>query len=78
VFGSLYPGLGSVAEMSGDDIIDKLNSSCADFLVAWGPEGTPWLARNHHRLQVPIRAHLGAVVNFEAGTLQRAPFVCAS
>src|SRR5260370_6547061 len=32
--GSIYPGFGTVGEMSRDDIIDTINSSHADFLVA--------------------------------------------
>ena len=32
-----------------------------------------WLRQNQHRIQIPIRAHLGATINFQAGTLKRAP-----
>jgi N-acetylglucosaminyldiphosphoundecaprenol N-acetyl-beta-D-mannosaminyltransferase len=32
-----------------------------------------WLVRNAGKLRIPIRAHLGAWVNFEAGALKRAP-----
>src|SRR5262249_51052243 len=73
--GSLYPGFGSVEEMSRADIIHNVNSSNADFLaVSLGAKkGQLWLLRNHHRLLIPVRAHLGAAVNFEAGTLRRAP-----
>jgi len=73
--GAHYPGFGSVDEMSQRDIIDKINSSEADLLVAslGAQKGQLWLQRNHHRLQVPVRTHLGALVNFEAGTLKRAP-----
>ena len=73
--GSYYPGFGSVEEMSRDDIIRTVNSSNADFLVValGGKKGQAWLQRNQHRLQIPVRAHLGAVVNFQAGTLRRAP-----
>lgn len=73
--GSLNPGFGSVEEMSRYDIIHKANSSNADFLVAslGAKKGQSWLLRNHHRLMIPVRAHLGAAINFEAGTLGRAP-----
>jgi N-acetylglucosaminyldiphosphoundecaprenol N-acetyl-beta-D-mannosaminyltransferase len=73
--GSLYPGFGSVEEMSRADIIHNVNSSSADFLaVSLGAKkGQLWLLRNHHRLLIPVRAHLGAAINFEAGTLRRAP-----
>jgi len=29
--------------------------------------------RNHHRLRIPVRAHLGAAINFQAGSVKRAP-----
>jgi N-acetylglucosaminyldiphosphoundecaprenol N-acetyl-beta-D-mannosaminyltransferase len=73
--GWVCPGFGSVDELSEDYIIDKINSSNADFLVAalGAKKGQLWLQRNHRRLQVPIRAHLGATINFQAGTVRRAP-----
>jgi N-acetylglucosaminyldiphosphoundecaprenol N-acetyl-beta-D-mannosaminyltransferase len=73
--GSLNPGFCSVEDMSRADIIDSINSSGADFLVAslGAKKGQLWLQRNFHRLLIPIRAHLGASLNFQAGTLRRAP-----
>ena len=73
--GWLYPGFCSAEEMSRDDIIDNINSSGADFLVAslGAQKGQLWLQRNHHRLLIPVRAHLGASLNFQAGTVRRAP-----
>jgi len=73
--GCLCPGFGSVEEMSGNDVIHNVNSSNADFLSAslGAKKGQLWLLRNHHRLLIPVRAHLGAALNFEAGTLKRAP-----
>jgi N-acetylglucosaminyldiphosphoundecaprenol N-acetyl-beta-D-mannosaminyltransferase len=75
--GSLCPGFCSVEEMSRDDIIDNINSSGADFLVAslGAQKGQLWLQRNHHRLLIPVRAHLGASLNFQAGTVRRAPSI---
>jgi N-acetylglucosaminyldiphosphoundecaprenol N-acetyl-beta-D-mannosaminyltransferase len=75
--GWLYPGFCSAEEMSRDDIIDKINSSGADFLVAslGAQKGQLWLQRNHHRLLIPLRAHLGASLNFQAGTVRRAPAI---
>jgi N-acetylglucosaminyldiphosphoundecaprenol N-acetyl-beta-D-mannosaminyltransferase len=72
--GSLYPGFGSIEEMSQQDTIDHVNSSDADFLVTslGAKKGQLWLQRNHHRLLIPVRAHLGASINFQAGTLKRA------
>jgi N-acetylglucosaminyldiphosphoundecaprenol N-acetyl-beta-D-mannosaminyltransferase len=73
--GSINPGFGSVDEMSRTEIIDQINASGANFLIiALGAQkGHHWLLRNHDRLRVPIRTHLGAVLNFEAGTVKRAP-----
>lgn len=69
------PGFGSVEEMSSDAIIDKINASGADFLVvALGArKGQAWIERNRARIAVPVISHLGAVVNFTAGTVSRAP-----
>ena len=77
VVGWLYPGFCSAEEMSRNDIIDRINSSGADFLVvALGSQkGNLWLQRNHHRLRIPVRAHFGAALNFQAGTVRRAPRV---
>ena len=73
--GSCYPGFGSVEDMSTDAIIDLINSSNADFLaVALGSKkGQAWLLKNYARLQIPVRAHLGATIGFQAGTVKRAP-----
>jgi N-acetylglucosaminyldiphosphoundecaprenol N-acetyl-beta-D-mannosaminyltransferase len=73
--GWFYPGFCSAEEMSRDDIIDNINSSGADFLVAslGNQKGQLWLKRNHYRFSIPVRAHLGATLNFQAGTVKRAP-----
>lgn len=69
------PGFGSVAEMSGEATIEKINASGADFLlVALGAKkGQAWIEHNRARISVPVISHLGAVVNFVAGTVNRAP-----
>ncbi|NJL50176.1 MAG: WecB/TagA/CpsF family glycosyltransferase [Blastochloris sp.] len=73
--GYYNPGFVSVEEMSSDRILELINASDADFLVvALGSvKGQAWLLRNHERLRIPVRAHLGATLNFEAGTVERAP-----
>jgi N-acetylglucosaminyldiphosphoundecaprenol N-acetyl-beta-D-mannosaminyltransferase len=73
--GTLYPGFGAVQDMSTDAIIDQINASKARFLVAslGAQKGQSWLLHNHHRLQIPVRSHLGAAINFQAGLLKRAP-----
>jgi N-acetylglucosaminyldiphosphoundecaprenol N-acetyl-beta-D-mannosaminyltransferase len=75
--GWLCPGFGDVTEFSQDSFIDQINSSGADFLVAAlsAKKGQTWLQRNHARLKVPVRAHLGATVNFQADAVKRAPLV---
>jgi N-acetylglucosaminyldiphosphoundecaprenol N-acetyl-beta-D-mannosaminyltransferase len=75
--GLLYPGFGAVDELSGDEVIDAINSSGADFLVIslGSKKGQLWLKRNHSRLRIPVRAHFGASLNFEAGAVKRAPHI---
>jgi len=73
--GSYFPGFGTVEEMSTDPIIDEINASNADILaIALGAaKAHAWLQRNRERLKIPIRAHFGATINFQAGTVRRAP-----
>lgn len=73
--GALDPGFGSMAELSRPAVIDAINDAQPDFLVvALGAErGQAWLIANGPKLRVPVRSHFGAVVNFVAGTIERAP-----
>ena len=73
--GYASPGFGSIEDMSTDGIIQHINASNADFLVvALGArKGQAWIEHNRHRPNTPIISHLGAVVNFVAGTVNRAP-----
>lgn len=73
--GSLYPGFGTLEDMSNPEVIEAINGSQASFLVValGAAKGQSWLLRNHERIKVPVRAHLGAVINFQAGTVKRAP-----
>lgn len=73
--GFLSPGFGGVEEMSDLETIACINRSGADFvIVALGAvKGQAWIVRNRQRLQAPVVSHLGAVVNFAAGRLRRAP-----
>lgn len=68
-------GYGDVASMSQASIIDMINASGADFvIVALGAKkGQAWILHNQHRLQAPVISHLGAVINFMAGTVKRSP-----
>ena len=69
------PGFGSAEDMSSDETIAKINSSGAGFLVVslGAKKGQTWIERNRARISVPVISHLGAVLNFAAGTLNRAP-----
>lgn len=69
------PGFGSVEELSGEASIAHINTSGAAFLVVslGARKGQAWIVRNRARLAVPVISHLGAVVNFAAGTVSRAP-----
>ncbi len=73
--GYLYPGHGSVEELSAPEMIEQINASGADILVVslGARKGQDWIERNRHQLNVPVMSHLGAVVNFVAGTVDRAP-----
>jgi N-acetylglucosaminyldiphosphoundecaprenol N-acetyl-beta-D-mannosaminyltransferase len=73
--GALNPGFGTIEEMSSSEIIDEINASNADLIaVFFGAEkAQAWLLHNNWRLRAPIRAQFGATINFEAGTVRRAP-----
>lgn len=69
------PGRGDVASMSTPEIREKINAAQADFLVVslGAKKGQSWILNNLESLNVPVVSHLGAVVNFVAGTVKRAP-----
>jgi len=69
------PGFGSIDDISGAEQIRRINASGADFvIVALGAKkGQAWIERNRRRLVAPLISHLGAVVNFVAGSVNRAP-----
>lgn len=73
--GFTSPGFGSVETLSTPETISRINASGADFVVvALGAQkGQAWIERNRRDLIAPVVSHLGAVVNFVAGTLVRAP-----
>lgn len=73
--GFLDPGFGSVEQMGTDEIIDLINAANPDFLViALGAaKGQAWIEKNRHRLNARIISHLGAVINFSAGSVRRSP-----
>lgn len=68
-------GHGTVEDMSGAERIARINASGAHFVIAalGARKGQAWLQHNRTRLRAPVRCHLGAVVNFAAGRVRRAP-----
>ena len=73
--GAINPGFGSVEEMSSHSILKKINQAKPDILlVALGAKkGTAWIEHNRDKLNARVISHLGATVNFLAGTVRRAP-----
>ena len=73
--GALNPGFGSIEAMSAPEIITAINKAEPDILlVALGAEkGTRWIEHNRDKLNAKVISHLGATVNFLAGTVRRAP-----
>lgn len=73
--GAEFPGFGPIESMSTDAHIDRINASGAQFVfVSLGAQkGQAWIEHNAARLKAPVLSHLGAVVNFAAGTVSRAP-----
>lgn len=73
--GAESPGYGSTEDISSTDTLNRINTSGADFvIVALGArKGQEWIVRNRKHISAPVISHLGAVVNFVAGTIRRAP-----
>jgi N-acetylglucosaminyldiphosphoundecaprenol N-acetyl-beta-D-mannosaminyltransferase len=69
------PGFVSVDEMSNSSIIDYINECEPDFLVValGAKKGQQWIMKNRFALNTSVISHLGAVINFVAGHVQRAP-----
>ncbi len=69
------PGFGSIEQMSTPAILNRINASQADFVVValGAKKGQAWIEHNLDALNAPVISHLGAVVNFVAGTVERAP-----
>jgi N-acetylglucosaminyldiphosphoundecaprenol N-acetyl-beta-D-mannosaminyltransferase len=69
------PGFVSIDQMSSTKIINQINEANPDFiLVALGAKkGQQWIQNNRQQLTAPVISHLGAVINFVAGNVLRAP-----
>lgn len=73
--GHYAPGFGSVDEMSAPEIIDTINQHEVEFLIVavGAKKGQAWIEHNRHHLNAAVISHLGAVINFFAGSVKRAP-----
>lgn len=73
--GAQSPGFGSIEDMSTPAIIAEINAAAPDILVvALGARrGQLWIEHNIKVLRPSLVSHLGAVINFVAGTVERAP-----
>ena len=73
--GYIYPGFVNTEEMSRDDLVQCINQSEPDLVVVslGAAKGQDWICRNRQHITAPVIGHLGAVINFVAGNIQRAP-----
>ncbi len=73
--GAMNPGMGTVDDMSSKNIVDSINKTKPDFVVValGAKKGQEWILKNREKLNAKVISHLGAVVNFTAGNIQRAP-----
>lgn len=73
--GYFNPGQVSLDALTDESVIERINNAKPDILlVALGLEtSVAWIERNKDKLQVPLIAYVGAVFNFLAGKVERAP-----
>lgn len=73
--GGINPGHGDVDAMSSADMLGQINAQPVDFLIVslGAIKGQRWITRNLDHVSATVISHLGAVVNFYAGTVTRAP-----
>ena len=73
--GSYNPGFGDIDSMSAPKVIEQINKADPDFVVValGAAKGQAWIENNVRHLTAPVVAHLGAVVDFTAGGVSRAP-----
>jgi len=72
--GAVSPGFGSLQELSDSSYIEQINRADPDLLVlSLGKQGKPWILENARKIHRGVVSHLGAVVNFTAERINRAP-----
>jgi len=69
------PGFVPIEQMSDAAILDEINTAKPGFIVValGAKKGQAWIQKNRALLTAPVISHLGAVINFVAGNIQRAP-----
>ncbi len=72
---AIDPGKMSPGCFHQQEHLNQINQAKADFLlVALGAQnGQAWIMQNMQELEVPVVSHLGATINFLAGSVLRAP-----
>ena len=70
-----FPGFGVAAGMSDPAVAARINATAPDFVVValGAAKGQHWIEDAGAVLNAPVISHLGAVVNFVAGSVRRAP-----
>ena len=78
--GFTNPGFGDLDTLSQSDLLAGINDEAPDFLVValGAKKGQFWLDRNRTALNAKVIAHFGAVVDFTAGGIARAPKLAQS
>ena len=73
--GAIYPGFGNLNDMLAPTMLTSINECHPDMLVvALGAKrGQAWIQAAKSQLNATVITHLGAVVNFVAGSVARAP-----
>lgn len=69
------PGFGTVDEMSGEEVLSRINARTPDLLLVAlsARKGIRWIEKNRTRLNSPVISHVGSSINLIAGRLRRAP-----
>ncbi|MFN9708338.1 MAG: WecB/TagA/CpsF family glycosyltransferase [Burkholderiales bacterium] len=73
--GYVDPGRCSLDALNTPQVLETINQSHPDFLIVsvGAQKGQRWIELNRERLHAPIVGYFGAVVNFVAGSIKRAP-----
>ena len=73
--GYVDPGWCSLEALNTPQLLETINQSHPDFLLVsvGAQKGQRWIELNRERLHAPIVGYFGAVINFVAGSVKRAP-----